>query len=121
MDCNPINFKEKFSLFSEHWSPRIIAQMNEVQFKIAKIKGAFIWHSHPDTDEAFIVIEGRMQIDFRDCSVNLKQGEMIVVPKGTEHKPIAGEECYILLAEPVGTLNTGDTGEGKTIEEIEWI
>jgi mannose-6-phosphate isomerase-like protein (cupin superfamily) len=121
MDYNPINFKEKFSQFSEHWSPKIIAQMNDIQFKIAKIKGDFIWHSHPETDEAFIVIEGRMRINFRDRTVYLKEWEMFVVPKGTEHKPIAGEECFILLAEPVGTLNTGDSGGEKTIEGIEWI
>ena len=95
--------------------------MNEIQFKIAKIQGSFIWHSHPETDEVFIVIDGWMRIEFRDSVADLEAGEMIVVPKGVEHKPVAEEECCILMIEPVGTVNTGDAGGEKTIEEIEWI
>ena len=121
MDYNTINFKEKFSQFSEHWSPKIIAQMNDIKFKIAKIKGAFVWHSHPESDEAFIVIEGRMRIDFHDHKVYLKEGEMFVVPKGTEHKPFAEEECHIMLVEPAGTSNTGDAGGEMTAEDNIWI
>ncbi len=116
-----INFKEKFSLFSEHWSPKIIAQMNDYHFKIAKIQGEFVWHSHPETDEVFIVMRGEMQIAFRDRVVELREGEMVVVPKGVEHKPIAETECHILMVEPAGTLNTGDSQSEHTVEEIPWI
>jgi mannose-6-phosphate isomerase-like protein (cupin superfamily) len=116
-----INFAEKFSLFSEHWSPKIIAQMNDYHFKIAKIQGEFVWHSHLETDETFIVLHGKMRIEFRDGVVNLKAGEMCVVPKGVEHKPIADEESHILLIEPSGTINTGDTGGELTVEVTEWI
>ncbi|MBC8503517.1 MAG: cupin domain-containing protein [Anaerolineales bacterium] len=121
MDHKPINFQEKFSKFSEHWSPKIIAQMNDYHFKIAKIQGEFVWHSHPGTDEVFIVIHGEMQIVFRDGVAALKEGEMLVVPKGVEHKPIAEEECHILMIEPAGTVNTGDAGGDLTVEEVEWV
>jgi mannose-6-phosphate isomerase-like protein (cupin superfamily) len=116
-----INLQEKFGKFSEHWSPKIIAQMNDYHFKIAKIQGEFVWHSHPETDEVFIVIQGEMQIAFRDGVTDLKEGEMLVVPKGVEHKPIAGEECHILMVEPAGTVNTGDAGGDLTVEELEWV
>ena len=121
MDFTPINFTEKFTLFSEQWSPKIIAQMNDYQFKIAKIRGKFVWHSHPETDETFIVIHGEMQIKFREGAVTLKSGEMFVVPRGVEHKPVAEEECHILMVEPLGTLNTGNAGGEQTIETIPWI
>jgi mannose-6-phosphate isomerase-like protein (cupin superfamily) len=116
-----INFKEKFNLFSEQWSPKIIAQMNDYHFKIAKIQGEFIWHSHPDTDETFIVIQGKMQIQLRDGNIQLEAGEMFVVPKGVDHKPVAKDECHILMIELAGTLNTGDAGGQRTIEEAAWI
>ena len=116
-----INLEEKFSLFSEHWSPKIIAQMNDYHFKIAKIQGEFVWHSHPETDETFIVIAGKMRIEFRDGATPLNAGEMIVVPKGVEHKPVAEEECHILLIEPVGTVNTGDAGGDLTVTDAESI
>ena len=116
-----INFNEKFSLFSEQWSPKIIAQMNDYHFKIAKIQGEFVWHNHPETDEVFIVIGGEMEIAFRDSVAALKAGEMIVVPKGVEHKPIAAQECQILMVEPAGTLNTGDAGGDHTLEAVPWI
>jgi len=121
MDHKTINIHEKFSLFTEHWSPKIIAQMNDYHFKIAKIQGEFVWHSHPETDEVFIVVQGEMQIAFRDGVAALEEGEMLVVPKGVEHKPIAEEECHILMIEPAGTLNTGDAGGDLTVEEVEWI
>ncbi len=122
MDQEAINFKEKFSLFSEWWSPKIIAKMNDYHFKIAKIQGEFVWHRHPETDEAFIVIHGKMQIKFRrDGAVNLKAGEMFVVPQGIEHKPVAEEECQILLIEIAGTVNTGDTNGKMTVNETEWV
>ena len=116
-----INFTEKFSLFTEHWSPKIIAQMNDYHFKIAKIQGAFVWHSHPETDETFIVMQGKMKIEFPDGAITLKAGEMCVVPKGVEHKPIAEEECHILLIEPSGTVNTGNAGGEMTVETTAWI
>ena len=121
MDQHPINFTAKFKLFSELWSPKIIAQMNEYHFKIAKIQGEFVWHSHPKTDETFIVILGKMQIFLREGAINLEEGEMFVVPKGVEHKPFAKKECHILMIELAGTINTGDAGGSRTIEENVWI
>ena len=103
-----INFEEKFSLFTERWSPRVVAEMNDYQFKVVKIKDDFVWHKHDETDEVFIVIDGNMRIDFAGYSVNLKQGEMYVVPKGVNHKPSCEEECKVLLVEPKGVVNTGD-------------
>jgi mannose-6-phosphate isomerase-like protein (cupin superfamily) len=116
-----INFTEKLSLFEEHWSPRIIAQMNETHFKLAKIKGEFTWHSHPETDETFIVLAGSFQMQLRDKTLILNAGEMCVVPKGVEHRPAAAEECHILLVEPAGTVNTGDAGGDLTQEGDEWV
>jgi mannose-6-phosphate isomerase-like protein (cupin superfamily) len=121
MNHKKINFEEKFKKFSEYWSPKIIAQMNDYHFKIAKIQGEFVWHSHPETDETFIVIRGKMRIDFPDGAVNLETGEMCVVPQGIEHKPVAEEECQILLIEPIGTINTGNAGGELTVEQTAWI
>ncbi|MGK0269423.1 MAG: mannose-6-phosphate isomerase-like protein (cupin superfamily) [Cocleimonas sp.] len=108
MDYHAINFKQKLSLFTEQWSPKVIAEMNDYQIKIVKIEGDFEWHSHQDTDETFIVLEGTLRIDFRDGSVTLKEGELHVVPKGVEHKPFAETEVKMLLIEPSGVLNTGN-------------
>ena len=116
-----INLKDKLSKFSKHWSPRIIAEMNNYQFKVAKIKGEFIWHDHKDTDETFIVIEGNMTIKFRDSEIKLSEGEMYIVPKGIEHKPYADNECKILVIEPRGVINTGDAGGELTIDKEMWI
>jgi mannose-6-phosphate isomerase-like protein (cupin superfamily) len=121
MQTHAINFAEKFSRFTELWSPRIIAQMNDYHFKLAKIEGEFVWHTHPETDEVFIVIAGSLNIRLRDGDVNLHEGEMYVVPKGVEHKPVAEQECHILLIEPAGTLNTGDTGGEMTVVDEVWI
>lgn len=121
MQSPVINFTDKFSQFSDLWSPRIIAQMNDYHFKLAKIKGEFIWHSHPETDEVFIIIAGSMQIHLRDDIISLNEGELFVVPKGVEHKPVAKNECHILLIEPVGTLNTGDEGGERTLQDEVWI
>jgi len=121
MNQKKINFEEKFNLFSELWSPKTIAQMNDYHFKIAKIKGEFVWHSHPETDETFIVVHGKMRIEFPDGTVNLEPGEMFIVPKGVEHKPVAEVECQILLIEPIGTINTGNSGGELTVEHPEWI
>ena len=121
MKIDKINLKEKYSKFSKHWSPRIITEMNDYQFKIAKIKGEFVWHDHKDTDETFIVIKGKMNMKFRDRNVILTEGEMIVVPKGVEHKPCANQECKILVIEPRGVINTGDKINELTINEDMWI
>ena len=121
MNQTKINLKEKYSKFTKHWSPRIIAEMNDYQFKLAKIKGEFVWHDHKNTDETFIVIEGEMTLKFRDGEVHLSKGEMFVVPKGVEHKPCAEEECKILVVEPRGVINTGDVGGELTINEEQWI
>jgi len=117
----PINFQNKFALFSEHWSPKIIAQMNDYHFKLVKIQGEFVWHSHADTDEVFIVLDGAMEIHFRDGKVSLTSGEMFVVPKGIEHQPYAASECKVLLVEPAGTINTGDAGGELTADNNAWI
>lgn len=117
-----INFNEMLAKFDEQWSPKVIAEMNDYQFKIVKIEGDFVWHSHADTDETFIVLEGSLRIDFRDGSVNIGAGEMYVVPKGVEHKPFAEQEVKMLLIEPRGVLNTGDEGTSDlTAENDIWI
>jgi len=121
MHYSSINFKEKLTKFTEHWSPKVIAEMNDYQFKLAKLKGEFVWHQHADTDEVFIVIEGVLDIEFRDGKVTLQSGEMFVVPKGVEHKPVAEEECQVMLVEPKGVVNTGDAETDRKAENDEWI
>jgi mannose-6-phosphate isomerase-like protein (cupin superfamily) len=121
MDHQPINFKEKLAQFSDHWSPRIIAQMNDYHFKIVKVQGEFVWHDHPETDEVFVVLKGQLEIQFRDGHVILHEGELYVVPKGVEHKPVAEQECQMLLVEPAGTVNTGDLVNERTAANDVWI
>lgn len=121
MKYEAVNFQEKLSRFGEHWSPKIIAQMNELQFKLVKIQGDFVWHSHPETDEVFVVVTGEMVIDFRDGQVKLGEGELFVVPRGVEHKPFAAAECHLLLVEPAGTVNTGNAGGDMTAPADAWI
>ncbi len=121
MTYQPINLREKFGLFDEQWQPKVIAEMNDYQFKIVKLQGDFIWHHHIDTDETFIVIEGELRIDFRDGVVTLLPGEMFVVPKGVEHKPYAEKEVRLLLIEPRGVANTGDQGGDRTAPNDVWI
>jgi len=121
MNYQPINFREKFSTFSAYWSPKIIAQMNDYHFKVAKLHGEFVWHDHPETDEVFIIVKGQLEIQFRDGRLTLKEGEMFVVPKGMEHRPVAELECHILLIEPAGTVNTGDVVDEKTAPSDVWI
>lgn len=116
-----INLEDKLSKFSEHWSPKVIAEMNDYQFKLVKIEGEFVWHEHPDTDEVFIVIEGTMQIEFEDRTIELSEGEMLVVPKGVRHKPYAEEECKVMLVEPRGVVNTGDAEGDLTAPNDDWI
>ena len=118
---NKINLREKLSKFSDYWSPKIIAEMNDYQFKLVKIKGNFVWHDHKDTDEVFIVIEGEMSVEFKDRTVELSKGEMFVIPKGVEHKPYSENECKIMIVEPVGVVNTGDSGGELTADNDAWI
>ena len=121
MNYKPINFNGKFSKFAKYWSPKVIAEMNDYQFKLVKVKGEFVWHNHKDTDEVFIVIDGTLEIEFKDGKVTLQSGEMFVVPKGAEHKPVALTECRIMLIEPKGVLNTGDVKIELTSENDIWI
>ncbi|WP_299495452.1 cupin domain-containing protein [uncultured Shewanella sp.] len=118
---NVINVEEKLSLFFDYWSPKVIAMMNDYQFKLVKMKGAFTWHSHDETDEVFIVIKGEMSIALRDTQISLAAGEMYVVPKGVEHKPYSASECHLLLVEPSGVVNTGEAGGELTAEMDVWI
>jgi mannose-6-phosphate isomerase-like protein (cupin superfamily) len=117
----PINFTEKLGLIRDQWQPRVVAEMNDYQFKLVKLKGDFVWHQHADTDETFVVIEGVLRIDFRDGAVRIGPGEMFVVPKGVEHKPYAEGEVKLLLIEPRGVRNTGDAGGERTAENDVWI
>lgn len=121
MTYSPINFQDKLAKFSDHWAPRVIAEMNDYQFKLVKLQGEFVWHSHADTDETFLLLEGEMAIAFRDGEVNLSAGEMFVVPKGVEHKPIATQECKVLLIEPRGVVNTGDADSSLTANNDVWV
>lgn len=121
MTYKPINIYKKFSLFSEQWEPKVIAKMNDYQFKIVRLEGDFVWHDHQDTDETFIVLEGILRIDFRDGAVTLGPGEMFIVPKGLEHKPFAEKEVKLMLIEPSGVLNTGHEGGERTATNDVWI
>ena len=117
-----INLGEKLSKFSEQWTPKVIAEMNDYQFKLVKIEGEFVWHEHLDTDEAFIVIEGSMRIDCDDgSSVELDEGEMYVVPRGVRHRPCAESECKVMLVEPKGVVNTGGADSELTAPNDEWV
>ena len=121
MSYQAINLRKKFTLFDEQRQPRVIAEMNDYQFKIVKLQGDFIWHDHKETDETFLVVEGDLRIDFRDGAVHLAAGEMFVVPKGVEHKPYAEHEVKLLLIEPRGVLNTGHEGGDRTAQNDVWI
>ncbi len=121
MNYKPINLQDKLAGFSDQWSPKIIAQMNDYHFKLVKFQGDFIWHSHENTDDVFIVLEGKMSIDFKSGKVDLRSGEMLVVPKGMEHKPFAELERKVMLVEPAGTVNTGDAGGDLTAKGDVWI
>lgn len=117
----PINLANKLSLITEQWQPKVIAEMNDYQFKVVKILGDFVWHTHPETDEAFIVLEGVLRIDFRDGEVLVNTGEMYVVPRGIEHKTYANIETKLMLIEPHGILNTGHEGGERTAINDVWI
>ena len=116
-----INLKSKFKKFNDLWSPKVIAEMNDYQFKLVIIKDEFIWHQHEDTDEVFFVIEGKMNIEFEERIVELNEGEMLVVPKGQKHKPFAKKEAKIMLVEPRGVVNTGNIESEITAPSDHWI
>ena len=122
MSYKAINLGEKFGLFTDQWQPKVIAEMNDYQFKIVKLQGDFIWHDHKETDETFMVIEGSLRIDFRrDGAVEIGPGEMFVVPRGVEHKPFAKSEVKLMLIEPRGVRNTGEEGGERTAANDVWI
>lgn len=116
-----VNLAEKYGRFADQWSPRVIAALNDYQVKLAKIQGEFVWHDHAETDELFLVVKGEMTIELRDGSVTLREGELFVVPKGVEHKPYAEEECHLLLIEPRGVVNTGETASNLTAAGDRWV
>lgn len=119
---NKIILKEKLTKFSDYWSPKIIAELNESYVKLAKLKGEFVWHKHDHEDEMFFVLDGMLTIQFHDKEVMLEPGDMIVIPKGIEHRPVADQEVAVMLIESKTTLNTGDVVDSeKTVHELEWI
>jgi mannose-6-phosphate isomerase-like protein (cupin superfamily) len=115
-----INLADKLGRFDDHWSPRIVAQLNDYDVQLVKVKGEFVWHKHDDTDDFFLVLDGRLTIQLRDGDVELGAGDLYVVPRGVEHCPKAEEEAHVLLIEPAGTPNTGDTG-GPLTAERRWV
>lgn len=116
-----INLQHKVSLIDGFWTPRVVAEMNDYQFKVVRVLGDFIWHSHADTDETFLVLEGTLRIDLRDGHVLINAGELYVVPRGVEHKPFAEQEVKLMLIEPRGVLNTGHEGGERTAQNDVWI
>ncbi|WP_445145965.1 cupin domain-containing protein [Dyella sp. Tek66A03] len=120
MQASAINLADKLATFSAHWSPRVIAEMNDYQFKLVKFQGEFVWHAHADTDETFIVLHGQMEIGFRDRNVTVREGELYVIPRGVEHITRAEGECHALLIEPRGIVNTGDTDSTLTADNDVW-
>jgi len=121
MDYQSINFAKKFAMLDAQWQYRVVAEMNDYQFKIVKIKGDFVWHHHDNTDETFLVLDGTLRLDFLDGAVEVSAGELFVVPRGLEHKPSADKEVKLLLIEPRGTLNTGEGGGERTARNDVWI
>jgi mannose-6-phosphate isomerase-like protein (cupin superfamily) len=121
MNYEAINLADKLARVSERWSPRVVARVNDYEFKLVRVEGEFVWHKHDETDEAFVVIAGEMRIEFRDGTVSLRAGEMFVVPRGVEHKPVAERECQIMVVEPSNVVNTGDAGGELTAANDVWI
>ena len=121
MRHDAIDLSEKLALFDDHWAPRVIAELNDYQFKLVKFLGEFVWHRHEDTDEAFIVVDGEMEIGFRDGTVTVGKGEIFVVPRGVEHITRARHECSALIIEPKGVVNTGEAGGALTAKNDVWI
>jgi mannose-6-phosphate isomerase-like protein (cupin superfamily) len=121
MQPEPVRLAEKLAKFSDHWAPRVVAEMNDTQFKLVKLQGEFVWHQHAGTDEVFLVLHGQMEIGFRDRTVTLRAGEMFVIPKGVEHITRAAQECHALIVEPRGVINTGVSGDARTAANDVWI
>jgi mannose-6-phosphate isomerase-like protein (cupin superfamily) len=116
-----INLAEKLSLFTAHWNPKIIAELNGQHVKLVKFRGEFVWHQHEQEDELFLVVRGSFRMEFRDRTVELGAGELLVVPRGVEHRPVADEEVSVLLFEPAATVNTGSAGGARTVARPDWI
>ena len=116
-----VNLRQKLSLFSEQWSPKIVGELNGQMVKLVKFTGEFVWHHHDHEDEMFLVVAGRFRMDFRDRSVWIEEGEFIVVPRGVDHRPVAEKEAHVLLFEPASTLNTGDVQNERTLKELQSI
>lgn len=116
-----LNLATGIAAISDFWSPGIVGELNGQHVKLARLKGEFVWHSHVDADELFLVLQGRLRMELRDGTVDLGEGDMLIVPRGVEHRPVAEDEVHVLLFEPVGTLNTGDATDGRTVEEPEWL
>lgn len=116
-----VNLREKFDRFDELWSPKLVGQVNDVQVKVAKLHGDFPWHVHEGEDELFLVVKGRLRLQFRHGEVMLEEGEFLIVPRGVEHRPVADAEAHVLLVEPASTLNTGNVRNERTVEDLEWI
>jgi mannose-6-phosphate isomerase-like protein (cupin superfamily) len=118
---NKVNLEQKFSLFSDHWNPRIVGELNGQQIKLVKFQGEFVWHQHENEDEMFLVTQGRFRMEFRDREVMIEAGEFIIVPRGVEHRPVADEEVCVMLFEPASTLNTGNVQNEMTVAELQII
>ena len=118
---NVINIEQKFNLFSDHWSPKIVGELNGQEVKLAKLKGEFVWHDHANEDEMFFIVKGVLKIEFRDKTVTLNPGEFIIVPRGVEHRPIADEEVLLMLFEPAAIKHTGDVVHELTVEKYDKI
>jgi len=116
-----VNIAEKLAMFSEHWTPKVVGELNGQHAKLVKLLGEFVWHRHDDEDELFLVVKGRFRMEFRDRNVWIEEGEFVVVPRGVEHRPVADEEAHILLFEPASTLNTGSAGGELTASELERV
>ena len=116
-----VNLNEKFNLFNDHWSPKIIGELNGQEVKLAKVKGEFVWHNHANEDELFFIVKGILKLEFRDKTIELHPGEMLIVPRGVEHKPIAEEEVWLMLFEPASTKHTGDVEHELTVDKLDKI
>jgi len=116
-----INLSQKFALFQQYWSPKIVGELNDSYIKLVKLKGEFVWHRHEQEDELFLVVKGRLLIKLRDRDIHLEEGEFVIIPRGIEHLPIAEEEVHVLLLEPKSTLNTGNVQNERTVTDLEWV